>query len=175
MCPFLLSTARLCEVVGPALPDRLSGSASMLAILLPNMLSSKTKLCKAVVTVGPRHCRQQHETCYGFHATHTSNLINNCIKRIVLVDSIHSLLGVIHHLICTQILQWPGSLNNDMDCTFLLFWFDILGTDRGSIDITQQKEIFKAPNEYTRGLHMVTFLTAMVQDQRNCLTLSANS
>lgn len=35
----------------------------------------------------------------------TSNLIDDSIERVILVDLIYSLLGVINHLICTQILH----------------------------------------------------------------------
>ena len=84
---------------------------------------------------------------------HTSNLINDCIKWVVLVDLIHSLLGVIDHLICTQLLHMPSSINNYIYCILLLSYLDVLANNRGPYNTKQ------ALHSCTHGIHIMTIQT----------------
>ena len=70
---------------------------------------------------------------------HTSNLIDDRIKWVALVDLIYSLLGVIDHLICTQLLNLSSNVSDRM--IFLVqILIHVLGTNRGPTDRIQHIE-----------------------------------
>lgn len=102
MCPFFFSTARLCEVVAPALQEacqaELVNRGWCRTCRLVTLQAVAFRACH-------RHCRQDNMQTYVALMQRTSNLIDDSVKRVVCVDLVHSLLGVINHLICAQILH----------------------------------------------------------------------